>query len=545
MVTESHAPAVRAVPPPRAEDGAGGPDLLPPAVRAGLLEAIWAELGTALAVVDADLRVVMANPTARARLRLYGLAVGDRMPLGRTCLPGTLRPLPLADHPISRALAGEPVHRQELTHIAPDGVETGRAMMTAHPVPLPSGPGALCAWSDVTEQRRAEEATQVVTARLSRLLDGAQDYAIHMLDRDGLVTSWSSSASRVLGWEEADVIGRSYATFFPEAERAAGAPQRILAEAAERGRAETEGLRVRRDGSTFWAHGSITTMREDGEIVGFVKVTHDVSRQREDRQSIERLNRELRELNEELERRVAERTAQLEQHAAELTATNQELEAFSYSVSHDLRTPLRAMNGYAHILLDEHADRIGDEGRHYLTKIQDNARRMGSLIDALLAFSRLQRQALVAGPVDMTATVRRCWDALEPLRGDWQVELVLGELPPARGDARLLEQVWLNLLDNALKYTATTSPARVEVTAAERDGVVRYQVRDDGVGFDMRYAHKLFQVFQRLHSAEEFAGTGIGLALVARIVSRHGGRVQAEGAPGAGATFSFSLWETA
>jgi PAS domain S-box-containing protein len=239
-------------------------------------------------------------------------------------------------------------------------------------------------------------------------------------------------------------------------------------------------------------------------------------------------------LNSELERRVVERTAELE-------AANKELEAFSYSVSHDLRAPLRAINGFSRILLEEHAAQLLPEAVGYLEVVSDNARQMGSLIDDLLSFSRLSRQGLRKDRVLPAELVREVFDDLAFAREGRTVNLVIGELLTCHADAALLKQVFANLLGNALKFTRLQAVGNIEVGCSHVDGEVVYFVRDDGAGFDMKYAQKLFGVFQRLHHVEDYEGTGVGLAIVQRIVNRHGGRVWADGAPGQGASFSFTL----
>jgi signal transduction histidine kinase len=236
---------------------------------------------------------------------------------------------------------------------------------------------------------------------------------------------------------------------------------------------------------------------------------------------------EARRLREELEERVRQRTA--------------ELEAFSYSVSHDLRSPLRALDGFARILLEEYAPNLPPEGQEYVRDIRRNAQKMGQLIDDLLAFSRLGRQPLQRRRVAPAALVREVLEDLRPERDARRVAVVVGDLPACHADPALLKQVWANLLGNALKYTRKHDPARVEVGCVEQDGERVYFVRDNGAGFDMRYAGKLFGVFQRLHKAADYDGTGVGLAIVQRIVHRHGGRVWAEAAVNWGATFYFTL----
>ena len=244
-----------------------------------------------------------------------------------------------------------------------------------------------------------------------------------------------------------------------------------------------------------------------------------------------RLLEQVRKQAAELELRVQERTAELE-------AANQELASFSYSVSHDLRAPLRAMDGYARMLEEDYAARLDDEGRRLLKVVRDNAGRMGRLIDDLLDFSRLGRQPMALHAVDMGALAR---EVVDETRAGQAAGVELGELPAAHGDLALLKQVWLNLVSNAFKYSAKQAAPRIEIGGRAEGAEHHYWVRDNGAGFDMRYADKLFGVFQRLHRAEEFPGTGVGLAIVQRVIARHRGRVWAESAPGAGACFHFSL----
>lgn len=262
-----------------------------------------------------------------------------------------------------------------------------------------------------------------------------------------------------------------------------------------------------------------------------------------------RMYEQTRRLNAELEERVRERTAELEaaNRALEtsnrdLQASNRELEAFSYSVSHDLRSPLRGVHGYTMMLLEDHADRLDEDGRFMLAQVRDSAVEMGRLIDALLTFSRIGRREIQTAPVDMTKIVGEVCAALGAAHPARRLDFHVGSLPPAEGDPELLVLVWRNLLDNAVKFTAERDPAVIEVGTAERaPGVRKWYVRDNGAGFDARYREKLFHVFQRLHRAEDYPGTGVGLALVRRIVERHGGEVRAEGEVDRGATFYFSL----
>jgi light-regulated signal transduction histidine kinase (bacteriophytochrome) len=227
-----------------------------------------------------------------------------------------------------------------------------------------------------------------------------------------------------------------------------------------------------------------------------------------------------------------------------LEAVNKELEAFTYSVSHDLRAPLRAVDGFSQAVLEDFGPTLPAGGQHQLQVIRESARRMGQLIDDLLAFSRLGRSPLSRQTVDMDALVRSTLADLAPESAERQIAITVGELPPAHGDPALLKQVWVNLLSNALKYTRRRQRAVIEVGCTISPAHEKiYFVRDNGAGFDMHYAHKLFGVFQRLHRADEFEGSGVGLAIVQRVISRHGGRVWAESVPKQGATFYFTLEE--
>jgi light-regulated signal transduction histidine kinase (bacteriophytochrome) len=240
--------------------------------------------------------------------------------------------------------------------------------------------------------------------------------------------------------------------------------------------------------------------------------------------------------------------AQMAAANRELAFVNEELEAFSYSVSHDLRSPLRAINGYARILLDDFAADLPEAARAYLAVVIANTRRMGALIDALLSFARLARMPIAREPIDIANLAQDIIAELEPAFAGRRIEFSVAEMPPVHGDPALVRQVLQNLIDNAIKYSRVRPLARIEIgvqsgNAAEggADNETIFTVTDNGVGFDMAYADRLFGVFQRLHRAEEYEGAGVGLATAQRIVHRHGGRIWAEAAPDRGATFCFTL----
>src|SRR5881396_2563077 len=263
---------------------------------------------------------------------------------------------------------------------------------------------------------------------------------------------------------------------------------------------------------------------------------------------IETQDRALRESKEGLEQRVAERTHELEErheavrrNAAELLAANQELDAFAYSVSHDLRAPLRSIDGFSQVLLEDYATQLGDAGRDSLQRVRAASQRMATLIDDLLKLARVTRVEMRTEHVDLSSMARDVVAEIQRTATDRQVEFVIAPGLEAQGDSRLLRVVLDNLLRNGWKYTGKRPQPRVEFTAQDENGDRVFVIKDNGAGFDMKYADKLFGVFQRLHSITEFEGTGVGLATVRRIINRHGGRIWAEGIVDQGATFYFTL----
>ncbi|MEW6305523.1 MAG: PAS domain S-box protein [Verrucomicrobiota bacterium] len=381
---------------------------------------------------------------------------------------------------------------------------------------------------DITERKRAVEELQKSEERYRMLVENVEDYAIYMLDPEGRVATWNAGAERIEGYQAEEVVGQHFSCFYSTEDRALGKPELALKTATTAGRFKDEGWQLRKDGIHYWASLIITALRNHSDqLYGFAKVARDITKHKE-------AEAEIRRLNADLERRVVERTAQLQ-------AANKELEAFSYSVSHDLRAPLRHISGFTEMLQSNSSNRLDEEGRHLLDSIAESSRKMGQLIDDLLSFSRMGRVEMNRLPVNLAELVKTvCRDVRHDCEGRnvaWQV----ATLPQVRGDAALLHQVMLNLVSNALKYTRPRTEARIEIGCHDTPAETVVFVRDNGVGFDMKYVDKLFGVFQRLHRASEFEGTGIGLANVRRIIARHGGRTWAEGVPNEGATFYFSL----
>jgi PAS domain S-box-containing protein len=342
-----------------------------------------------------------------------------------------------------------------------------------------------------------------------------------------VITYWNRGAEEQYGWKREEAIGKVshqlMKTIFPEA------LEEINEKLLGTGRWDGELTHTRRDGMQFvvasrWA----LQLNESGNPVAVLETNNDITERK-------RAEEEIRKLNAELEQRVTERTA-------ELKATNKELEAFAYSISHDLRAPLRHMAGYAELLQKNASSILDEKSRRYMTMILEAAKRMGDLIDDLLAFSRIGRAETQKTVVSLEQLVKEALNEVRPETEGRNMDWRVGALPNLYGDRAMLRVALVNLVANAVKFTRTRPQAQIEIGCADgkEDEIVVF-IRDNGVGFDMKYVNKLFGVFQRLHRAEEFEGTGIGLATVQRIIHRHGGKIWADALVDQGATFYFSV----
>lgn len=371
--------------------------------------------------------------------------------------------------------------------------------------------------TEIAERKRTEN-------KLRDLLQSAPD-AIVIVDRDGRIVLANVQAERWFRYAHDELIGQPIEILIPGSRRQRHAEYRAGYMAAPRTRPMGKELELygqRKDGSVFPVEISLSPI-DTADGVWITSIIRDITQRKQ-------ANEHIQQLNEDLQKR-----------AAELEAVNKEIEAFSYSVSHDLRAPLRSIDGFSQALLEDYADRLDEPGRQHLARVRAATLRMGELIDDLLQLSRVTRAEMCRETVDLSALAKFVVADLRRAEPERRVEIAVQPGLQAEGDPKLLRIALVNLLSNAWKFTGPQPAARIELGLQDNGGERAFFVRDNGVGFDMAYVHKLFGAFQRLHAASEFPGTGIGLATVQRIVHRHGGRVWAEAAVDAGATFYFAL----
>lgn len=380
----------------------------------------------------------------------------------------------------------------------------------------------------VIQRQRAESGRVQAELRFRSVAESAND-AIISTDSGGRVAFWNEGAARIFGWSAAEIRGKPLILLMPDrfhqahreglARVTAGGQPRVIGRTVEL-------AGVRKGGAEFPIELSLATWQVEGEVY-FSGIIRDITERRRTEAELERHRSGLEQL--------------VEKRTTALAATSRELEAFAYSVSHDLRAPLRAIDGFSQIILDDYGDRLDEEGRGHLDRVRAASQRMGGLIDDLLGLSRVTRREVRATGVDLSQLAE---EIVAELRARDPERDVVVEIQPGlrdRADAGLMRVVLGNLLGNAWKFTARHDRARIEFGAAPQGSGRAYFVRDDGAGFDPAYADKLFGAFQRLHTAADFEGTGIGLATVERIVQRHGGQVWAESVVEQGATFYFTL----
>lgn len=382
---------------------------------------------------------------------------------------------------------------------------------------------------DISARKHAEQELIRSEERYRRLFETAPDIIYTLSANDGAITTINPASETITGWQKSELIGKHFTALIHPDDRKS---VENIFQKVRRGEKPTPyELRIpSKSGDWIVAEFVSIPQIEGGKVTELLGIARNITQRK-------MAEKKIRQLNEELEHRVTERTAQL-------AAANQELESFSYSVSHDLRAPLRAIAGFSRILREEHDEDLPVEARQHLQRIQENAQQMGRLIDDLLALSRLGRHGLNKQMVEPASIVRKVFAQLFDEQAGRPVEIAIGDLPPCLADPALLKQVLVNLLSNALKFTRQKDAAVIEIGHYNKSNPMEapiYFIKDNGAGFDMRYVDKLFGVFQRLHRAEEYEGTGVGLAIVQRIIHRHGGRIWAEAEVGKGATFYFTL----
>jgi PAS domain S-box-containing protein len=448
-----------------------------------------------LAVIDHDLRVRHANPAFQ---RLIPIVIGERIDASLT--------IPALGEGLASVLAHGTMPQLEVAY------GERQLLLDARRVQAPPGglDAILVALDDITEQRATEHALHHHMYLLEAITD-----TVFSLDTSWRILTWNPAAERFLGYTAAEAIGKrtdEVLTIEVISDREE-ARNRLAA-----GKAVTnEGRLRRKDGVWVEMKASTTPVRDrEGKLIGFVCIMHDI---RETKQLVNKLR----------------------EHARVVEEANRELDSFTYSVSHDLRAPLRAIDGFSRILVEEHGDRMTPDESRLVEVIRRNTLQMGQLIDDLLAFARLGRKELAMSNIDMKNLLIELVPEVLAGTEDRKIDLRAGALPCITGDRSLLKQVWLNLLSNAVKYTRKRENAVITISAESTEHETVYIVEDNGAGFSMDYIDKLFGVFQRLHRNNEFEGTGVGLALVQRIVRRHGGRVWAEGKEDVGAKFYFAL----
>jgi PAS domain S-box-containing protein len=409
-------------------------------------------------------------------------------------------------------------------HLKKDG-SVIESEVTVHEMLFGGKPARLVLANDVTEKTKALRELQLSEARFRRVVDSKMTGFLFW-DEDGKITDANDLFLEMVGYSRTDVEeGRLDLRAITPWEYAE-VEKRAVEQIRLNGVCEPfEKEYVRKDGTLFPVMVGAANINDGPSIKG-VSCVMDISQRK-------KMEQEILELNRDLETRISQRTQALQE-------ANKELESFSYSVSHDLRAPLRAIHGYSQMLFEDYAAKLDQEGIRLLNAVKFNAKRMGQLVDDLLAFSRMGKRALSETETDLTSLVLDIVKELGVANND-RVKVSVRSLGCARADETLIRQAFHNLISNALKYSSKKARAEVEIGRTETDGIPTYYVKDNGAGFDMAYYKKLFGVFQRLHEQEEFEGTGVGLAIVQRIIHRHGGSIWAEGKVGEGAVFYFML----
>jgi len=456
--------------------------------------------------------------------KVYGYSAAEMIGKNFSILvpPDVPNELPLVAETIKK---GMNVEHYETVRVAKDGrrVDVWLSMS-----PMKNASGVIVGLSsiarDITEQKRAAKAIRTAASYNRSLIEASLDPLV-TISPDGKITDVNAATQNATGCSKEELVGTDFSGYFTQPEKARAGYQQVFRE----GSVKDYELEIRhKDGFKIPVIYNAAVYRdEDGEILGVFAAARDITERK-------RIEEEIRRLNEGLERRVEERTA-------ELAASNKELETFAYSVSHDLRAPLRTIDGFSRALLEDCAPRLDEQGKDHLNRVRAASQRMDQLIDDMLKLSRMTRVQMRQKRVDLSALANSVAADLKKSDPERKVEFIIAPGLTATGDENLLRIVVENLVENSWKFSSKHSTARIEIGSGSSSGERYFFVRDDGAGFDERFTGKLFGAFQRLHSAQEFEGNGIGLATVQRIINRHGGRVWAEGRVEKGATFYFTI----
>lgn len=532
-----------------------------------VLQSVLDSMADGVVVADEQGKFMLFNPAAERTLGVgpidmpaetwaerYGVYQSDKTTL-----------YPTEHLPLAQAIRGQTVDAVEMwvrNPAIPEGV-----WISANARPLRGADGrvrgGVVVFRDVSQRKRFEEALQESEKRFRLLVEAVRDYAIILLDPDGHVTSWNAGAEHCNGYRAEEILGKHFSCFYPEEMKARGWPQTLLQQALSEGHSADEGWRLRKDGSRFWASVVLTAIHDEaGRLCGFAKVTKDLTEHKKADEAI-------RKLNEELEHRVEERTASLARANRELAQQNQENELFVYSVSHDLRSPLVNLEGFSEelglvcqdlrSLLTESAlpPAVRERGlalldgdmSESLRFIRAGVRRLSNIIDGLLRLSRAGRVQHHCQCVELRAVVTRVVESLHATITERGAIVTVADLPPVWGDPSAVEQIFANLIGNALNYLEPGRPGIIEIgrvcapaneEASGQPSLRTVYVKDNGLGIPESYRPKVFQAFQRLHPTAA-SGEGIGLTLVRRVVERLGGRIWFDSTEGVGTTFFVSL----
>jgi len=424
----------------------------------------------------------------------------------------------------------EALAKNKVTDIPEESINTSTGIRWLHTrkIPIKDNSGntthLLGISEDITDVRENALALKQSEENLRLMVEGARDYAIFMIDPNGIILNWNKGAEAVNGYAAHEVIGKHISIFYTDEDKESQYAATALSKAKQLGSFKDEGWRVKKDGTFFWADVTFTSLHDDlGELKGFSKISRDITDQKNAEDEIRFLNKKL------------------EKNVKLLETANNELDAFTYSVSHDLRAPLRAIHGYTKILEEEFSGKLSEEAKHLMEGVMNNAKKMGQLIDDLLTLSRTGKKDLSKRETDLTILMNESLNELTRTVDISNTQITIDSLGLAMVDPALMKQVFINLLSNAIKYSAKKARPVIEIGSTTNGLETIIYVKDNGSGFDMQYYNKLFGVFQRLHDSFEFEGTGVGLALVKRIITRHGGKIWANAKIDEGATFYFTL----